>query len=132
MRFSILGACFVIIPFISLIGSILKSNIEWLNNIFYFDKILYYLIYTILGFLALWACFPIVKTISNLLYVIILSGFLGIIMGVLNQHILFSDSSNTSLDIFVNLLGIICGALLFYFHLIYKYTNYFKPERLHT
>ena len=120
LRFSILGVCILVIPLIPLIESNLKSNIDWINNIFYFDKILYYLIYTLFNFLALLAGFTIVKTFSNLIYVIILSGLFGIIMGALNQNILFSASSAISLDIFVSLSGVITGALLFYFHLIYE------------
>jgi len=128
-RFSILGVFVLIIPFIPLIESNLKSNIEWINNIFYFDKILYFLLYTIFSFLVLWACFSIAKTITNLFYAIILSGLFGIIMGILNQNILFSTNSTTmSLDIIINLSGVITGALLFYFNLVYNFTNYFQSE----
>ena len=132
LRFSTLGVCIFLIPFIPLFGSILKSNFEWLKHIFYFDKILYFLIYIILSFLALWASFTIVKPINNLLYVIILTGLLGIIMGVLNPEILPNSNSKVSLDLIVNLFGVITGALLFYLYLIYKYTNYFKSEPLNT
>jgi len=132
LRFSILGVCIFVIPFIPLIESYLKSNLNWINNIFYFDEILYFLIYATLCFVALWASFIIVKKIINLLYIIILSGFLGIIMGALNHNILLSATSTISLNIIVNLSGVITGALLFYFHLIYNYTNYFKPKSLKT
>ena len=129
LRFSILGVCILIVPFIPLIGSTLKSNIEWISEIFYFDKILYYLLYATLCFVALWACFTLIKTISNFIYVIILSGIFGIIMGAINQHLFLRINSDISLDILINLSGVITGALLFYFHLIYKYTNYFKLNR---
>ncbi len=122
----------LIISSIPLIDSDLKNNFEWINNIFYFDKVLNYSIYTLLCFLALWACITIVKKISNLLYVVILVGSFGMIMGMLNQLILFSTCSTKSLDIIVTPSGVITGALLFYFHLIYKYTNYFKPEQSNT